>query len=77
MTVSIIRARPISNFMSEAPLLRDPDAEDTVSELPQDQTFAERLHTIAQEPLTPLSKILLALTLIFLLLTSVTGTLLL
>lgn len=54
----------------EAPLFRDPDAEETVSEQPE-QSFLERLNTVAQEPLTPLTKVLLVAALVLLLLTSI------
>ncbi|KAG6854921.1 hypothetical protein C0991_009744 [Blastosporella zonata] len=52
-----------------APLLRDPEAEDTNDAA--NTTFSDHVGAIAQEPLTPLTKILLVLTLVLLLLTSV------
>lgn len=55
-----------------APLLRDPDAEDAASENPE-PTWADKLNSIAQEPLTPLTKFLLVLTLVLLLLSSVSA----
>ncbi|KAJ7168203.1 hypothetical protein C8R43DRAFT_1121386 [Mycena crocata] len=55
-----------------APLLRDPDDEDDAvrSEYAQ-PTFAERINSIAQEPLTPLTQVLLVVALVLLLLSSV------
>lgn len=53
-----------------APLLRDPDAEDGLSQ-DTEPTFIERVNAIAQEPLTPLTKVLLVVGLVLLLLTSV------
>ncbi|GLB35092.1 putative peptidase family M13 [Lyophyllum shimeji] len=52
-----------------APLLSDPETEER-NGAPA-VTFSERVETIAQEPLTPLTKILLVLTLVLLLLSSV------
>lgn len=51
------------------PLLRDP--EDVVSNPRPPTSFAERVNSVAQEPLTPLTKILLILALVLLLASSV------
>ncbi|KAH8829537.1 endothelin-converting enzyme 1 [Flagelloscypha sp. PMI_526] len=63
-----------STDQETAPLLRDNDTEDGISEHAE-PSFKDKalstLHDIANEPLTPLSKVLLVVTLIFLLLTSV------
>ncbi|KAF9049323.1 zincin [Hymenopellis radicata] len=53
-----------------APLLRDPDVE-SVDQEGGEQTFMDRVHSIAQEPLTPLTKVLLVVALILLLLSSI------
>ncbi|KAJ7582636.1 Metalloprotease [Mycena floridula] len=60
----------LSGDSETAPLLRDPEAEDALSEVP-DQTFLDRVHAIAQEPLTPLTKALLVVCLVLLLFTSI------
>ncbi|KAF8969921.1 hypothetical protein BDZ97DRAFT_1793392 [Flammula alnicola] len=62
-------ARP-STDQENAPLLRDPgeDAEPNTNAGP---TFGDRLNSVAQEPLTPLTKILLVLGLVLLLTSSV------
>lgn len=52
-----------------APLLRDNDAEQSGNQDPP--SFAQRVSLIAQEPLTPLTRVLLVVVLIFLLLSSV------
>ncbi|KAG7086631.1 hypothetical protein E1B28_002573 [Marasmius oreades] len=53
-----------------APLLQDPDIEEQNTE-PETPTLSERLNAVAQEPLTPLTKILLVLVLVLLVLSSV------
>lgn len=57
-----------------APLLRDAETDDEISEH-LEPTFKDKalntIHDIVNEPLTPLSKLLLVATLIFLLLGSV------
>ncbi|KAJ3804396.1 peptidase family M13-domain-containing protein [Lentinula aff. lateritia] len=53
-----------------APLLRDPDAEENNAEN-DEPTLMDRINSVAQEPLTPLSKVLLVIALILLLLSSV------
>ncbi|KAL0947409.1 hypothetical protein HGRIS_013522 [Hohenbuehelia grisea] len=58
-----------STDQETAPLLRDPEAEN--GEVNQSPTFADRVSAIAQEPLTPLTQILLILALVLLLLSSV------
>ncbi|KAL0578146.1 hypothetical protein V5O48_003851 [Marasmius crinis-equi] len=58
-----------STDREEAPLLRDPDAEDLNTS--ENASVGERLSAIAQEPLTPLTKILLVLALVLMILTSV------
>ncbi|KAF8078094.1 hypothetical protein FPV67DRAFT_33082 [Lyophyllum atratum] len=58
-----------STDQEAAPLLRDPEAEETNGG--PHSTFSQRVGTIAQEPLTPLTKILLVLALVLLLLSSV------
>jgi endothelin-converting enzyme len=59
-----------STDQEAAPLLRDEDVEDH-SEYPQPQTLLERINSMAQEPLTPLTRFLLFLALVLLLLSSV------
>ncbi|KAJ7470279.1 hypothetical protein FB451DRAFT_1176346 [Mycena latifolia] len=54
-----------------APLLRDDDAEDAVHSEYAQPTFAERINSIAQEPLTPLTQVLLVVALVLLLVSSV------
>ena len=54
-----------------APLLQDPDAEEPITATSEDATFGDRLNAIAQEPLTPLTKILLVLVLVLMILSSV------
>ena len=56
------------NHLETAPLLHDPDAPNHQS---HNDTFAERFTKVVQEPLTPLSKLLCVLALVFLLLSSV------
>jgi hypothetical protein len=56
-----------------APLLRDSGQEEAENE-GRDLSFADHLGAIAQEPLTPLTKVLLVLALILLLLSSVSRT---
>ncbi|KAF4608964.1 hypothetical protein EYR40_001317 [Pleurotus pulmonarius] len=64
-------SRP-SDQAETAPLLRDPDVEEQNGGYnPTQPTFNERMAVIAQEPLTPLTKILLILVLALLLLSSV------
>lgn len=58
-------------FTESAPLLRDPDGEETGQNGVAHPTFAERITSVVQEPLTPLTKILLIAALILLLLSSV------
>ncbi|KAF8894469.1 hypothetical protein BD779DRAFT_1467099 [Infundibulicybe gibba] len=53
-----------------APLLRDPDAEEARNQNSH-PSLTERIGSMAQEPLTPLTKVLLVLALVLLLLTSV------
>ncbi|RDB20946.1 Endothelin-converting enzyme 1 [Hypsizygus marmoreus] len=62
-------ARP-STDQETAPLLRDPDAEDRGTN-GHDSSFTGRVGSIAQEPFTPLTRILLILALVLLLLSSV------
>ncbi|KAJ7702313.1 Metalloprotease [Mycena rosella] len=59
-----------STDQESAPLLRDDD-DDAVHGEDAQPTFAERINSIAQEPLTPLTKILLVVALVLLLLSSV------
>lgn len=54
-----------------ASLLRDPDREQNGHLPDSEPSFAHRLAATLQEPLTPLTKVLLVLTLLFLLLSSV------
>ncbi|KAH8116927.1 endothelin-converting enzyme 1 [Phellopilus nigrolimitatus] len=65
-------ARP-STEHEDAPLLRDPDIERTENgtHRPPRKSFSDHVNSIAQEPLTTLTKILLVLALFLLLLTSV------
>ncbi|GAW06292.1 endothelin-converting enzyme 1 [Lentinula edodes] len=58
-----------STDQETAPLLRDPDAEDNAEN--EESTLMDRINSVAQEPLTPLSKVLLVIALILLLLSSV------
>ncbi|EEB94648.1 hypothetical protein MPER_06503, partial [Moniliophthora perniciosa FA553] len=60
-----------STDQESAPLLQDPDAEEYNSERDENLSFADRINAVAQEPLTPLTKVLLILVLIFLVLASV------
>ncbi|KAL0063326.1 hypothetical protein AAF712_009821 [Marasmius tenuissimus] len=60
-----------STDQETAPLLQDPDAEERNTLISEDATFGDRLSAIAQEPLTPLSKILLVLVLVLMILSSV------
>ncbi|KAJ7445711.1 Metalloprotease [Mycena galericulata] len=61
-----------STDQEAAPLLRgDDEDEDAVRGEHAQPTFAERINSIAQEPLTPLSKLLLLVALVLLLLSSV------
>jgi endothelin-converting enzyme len=53
-----------------APLLRDPEQEEVETQ-GRNLTFADHVGAIAQEPLTPLTKVLLVLGLVLLLLSSV------
>ncbi|KAF5391824.1 hypothetical protein D9757_001795 [Collybiopsis confluens] len=53
-----------------APLLRDPDAENEAVDNEQ-PSFMDRINTVAQEPLSPLTKVLLVVALILLLLSSI------
>ncbi|KAJ4467451.1 hypothetical protein C8J55DRAFT_229721 [Lentinula edodes] len=59
-----------STDQETAPLLRDPDAEEDDAEN-EEPTLMDRINSVAQEPLTPLSKVLLVIALILLLLSSV------
>ncbi|KAH8106762.1 Metalloprotease [Cristinia sonorae] len=63
-------ARPSTDEES-APLLQDVSHPDAPSQQPSNESFAERVSKIVQEPLSPLSKVLCVLALIFLLLSSV------
>ncbi|KAJ7724074.1 hypothetical protein DFH07DRAFT_871903 [Mycena maculata] len=54
-----------------APLLRGDDDDDAARSESAQPTFAERIHAIAQEPLTPLTQVLLVVALVLLLLSSV------
>lgn len=56
-----------------APLLQDPDVEDRecVQDVQHRPSFGERITSVAQEPLTPLTKVLLMVVLILLLLSSI------
>ncbi|KAJ3821178.1 Metalloprotease [Lentinula raphanica] len=58
-----------STDQETAPLLRDPDEEDTAAN--EESTLMDRINSVAQEPLTPLTKVLLVVALILLLLSSV------
>ncbi|KAJ4488470.1 hypothetical protein J3R30DRAFT_3654706 [Lentinula aciculospora] len=59
-----------STDQETAPLLRNPDAEeDNVDN--EESTLMDRINSVAQEPLTPLTKVLLVVALILLLLSSV------
>ncbi|KAI3608021.1 endothelin-converting enzyme 1 [Moniliophthora roreri] len=60
-----------STDQESAPLLQDPDAEEHNFERHENPSFADRLNAVAQEPLTPLTKVLLILVLILLVLASV------
>ncbi|KAJ7093237.1 hypothetical protein C8R44DRAFT_646354 [Mycena epipterygia] len=62
-----------SSDQEAAPLLRDADAseDDAVHNEYAQPTFAERINSIAQEPLTPLTQVLLVVALVLLLLSSV------
>lgn len=61
----------IHNFTESASLLRDADAEEADLNGEAHPSFAERITSAVQEPLTPLTKVLLIATLILLLLSSV------
>jgi endothelin-converting enzyme len=54
-----------------APLLRDPDAEEAGPNSDPQPSFAERITSVVQEPLTPLTQVLLIVALILLLLSSI------
>jgi endothelin-converting enzyme len=55
-----------------APLLRDPDADSEDGETTTSSpTFGERLNALAHEPLTPLTKLLLCVSLVLLILAAV------
>ncbi|TFK55167.1 metalloprotease [Heliocybe sulcata] len=63
-----------STDQETAPLLRDPEAEgsqDYDGPGERDPTFLDRITSVVQEPLTPLTKVLLVVALLFLLLSSV------
>ncbi|KZT28481.1 metalloprotease [Neolentinus lepideus HHB14362 ss-1] len=63
-----------STDQETAPLLRDPEAEggqDYDGSEERDPTFLDRVTSVVQEPLTPLTKVLLVIALVFLLLSSV------
>ncbi|KAJ7632180.1 hypothetical protein FB45DRAFT_1057317 [Roridomyces roridus] len=60
-----------STDQETAPLLRGDEEDDLRSHEQPPQTFSERLNSLAQEPLTPLSKLLLLLALVLLLVSSV------
>ncbi|KAJ6618368.1 hypothetical protein B0H10DRAFT_1261764 [Mycena sp. CBHHK59/15] len=66
------RAPRPSTDQEAAPLLRDVDAEEDapLGEYAQ-PSVAERINSIAQEPLTPLTQVLLVVALVLLLLSSV------
>ncbi|KAJ3726361.1 hypothetical protein DFJ43DRAFT_1195956 [Lentinula guzmanii] len=59
-----------STDQETAPLLRDPDADEDNAEN-EEPTMMDRINSVAQEPLTPLTKVLLVIALILLLLSSV------
>ncbi|KAJ7197174.1 Metalloprotease [Mycena pura] len=60
-----------STDQEAAPLLRDNTEDDEVRSQDSQPTLAERINAIAQEPLTPLTQVLLVVALILLLLTAV------
>ncbi|EPQ58373.1 Metalloprotease [Gloeophyllum trabeum ATCC 11539] len=61
-----------STDQETAPLLRDPEAEAGENyDGEREPTFLERVSSVVQEPLTPLTKVLLVVALLFLLLSSV------
>jgi len=63
-----MRSQPVAE---SAPLLRDPDAEDAGPNADAQPSFAERITSVIQEPLTPLTQVLLIVALILLLLSSI------
>ncbi|TFK42726.1 hypothetical protein BDQ12DRAFT_676709 [Crucibulum laeve] len=63
-------ARPSTDEES-APLLRDPELEEADQQHSSGPSFSQRVNSVSQEPLTPLTKILLVIALVLLLLSSV------
>lgn len=64
----------LRNHSEDAPLLRDPDAEDAGAlngGRPRKRTFAEHIDAMTREPLTILAKLLLVVALLLLLLAAV------
>jgi endothelin-converting enzyme len=66
------RATALPSSAETASLLRDPEHEEPENEGPN-LSFADHVGAISQEPLTPLTKVLLVLALVLLLLSSVSG----